>query len=255
MESPIGEFMIREKQVKSILSKSGIPGVDYCLNPYVGCAHGCKYCYATFMKRFTGHTEPWGTFVDVKRNAPEILRRQLKRTTRGYVMISSVTDPYQPLEEKYGLTRRCLEVLLQYQFPTGILTKSPLVLRDTDLFKRFNEIEVGITITTEEERIKNIFEPYAPPIDARMEALKKLHDRGIRTYAFIGPLLPQNPEALAKKISPHVDSVLIDRMNYLNKTIGLYRRHHLTDWLESDFIDEILRRLKAGFSGKEVNIC
>ncbi|HXZ35624.1 MAG TPA: radical SAM protein, partial [Thermodesulfobacteriota bacterium] len=80
--------MIREKEVKSILSKSGIPGVKYCLNPYVGCAHACKYCYATFMKRFTGHTEPWGTFVDVKRNAPEVLRRQLKRITRGYVMIS-----------------------------------------------------------------------------------------------------------------------------------------------------------------------
>jgi DNA repair photolyase len=255
MESPIGEFMIREKQVKSILSKSGIPGVDYCLNPYVGCAHGCKYCYATFMKRFTGHTEPWGTFVDVKRNAPEILRRQLKRRTRGYVMISSVTDPYQPLEEKYGLTRRCLEVLLQNQFSTGILTKSPLVLRDTDLFERFEEIEVGITITTEDEEIRNIFEPHAPPIESRVQALKKLHELGIHTYAFIGPLLPQDPEVLAGKLRPYVDSVLIDRMNYLNKTIGLYRRHHLTEWLESDFIDEILRRLKEGFSGKEVNVC
>ena len=155
MESPIGEFMIREKQVKSILSKSGIPGVDYCLNPYVGCAHACKYCYATFMKRFTGHPEPWGTFVDVKGNGPEVLRRQLKRTTRGYVMISSVTDPYQPLEKKYGLTRRCLEVLLQNQFPTGILTKSPLVLRDTDLFKRFNEIEARINSFNQENRKLN----------------------------------------------------------------------------------------------------
>ena len=247
--------MIREKQVKSILSKSGIPGVDYCLNPYVGCAHGCKYCYATFMKRFTGHTEPWGTFVDVKRNAPEVLHRQLKRTPRGYVMISSVTDPYQPLEKKYGLTRRCLEVLLQNQFSTGVLTKSPLVLRDTDLFERFEEIEVGITVTTEDEKIRDIFEPHAPPIESRVQALKKLHELGIHTYAFIGPLLPQDPEVLAGKLRPYVDSVLIDRMNYLNKTIGLYRRHHLTEWLESDFIDEILRRLKEGFSGKEVNVC
>jgi len=247
--------MIREKQVKSILSKSGIPGVDYCLNPYVGCAHGCKYCYATFMKRFTGHPEPWGTFVDVKRNAPEILQRQLKRTSRGYVMISSVTDPYQPLEEKYGLTRRCLEVLLQHQFPVGILTKSPLVLRDTDLFQGFKEIEVGITVTTEEERIKNIFEPHAPPIEARIEALKKLHDRGIRTYAFIGPLLPQNPEVLAGEVRPYVDSVLIDRMNYLSKTVNLYRRHNLAEWLDPGFIDGILERLKRAFKGKEVNIC
>jgi DNA repair photolyase len=207
------------------------------------------------MKRFTGHTEPWGTFVDVKSNAREVLQRQLRRTTRGYVMISSVTDPYQPLEQQYGLTRRCLEVLLQNQFSTGILTKSPLVLRDMDLLERFEEIEVGITVTTEDEKIRNIFEPHAPPIDARVEALKKLHDRGIHTYAFIGPLLPQNPEALAKKISPHVDSVLIDRMNYPSKTVNLYRRHNLAEWLDPGFIDWILERLKGDFKGKEVNIC
>jgi DNA repair photolyase len=207
------------------------------------------------MKRFTGHTEPWGTFVDAKKNAPEILRRQLKRKTRGYVMVSSVTDPYQPLEKKYVLTRRCLEVLLQDQIPTGILTKSPLVLRDMDLIEEFKEIEVGITVTTEEEKIKDIFEPHAPPIEARIEALKKLHARRIRTYAFIGPLLPQNPEVLAGKLRPHVDSVLIDRMNYLSKTVHLYRRHNLTEWLDPGFIDRILWRLEGEFKGKEVNIC
>ncbi|NWF54054.1 MAG: radical SAM protein [Syntrophaceae bacterium] len=246
--------MVREKQVKSILSKSGIPGVDYCLNPYVGCAHGCKYCYAAFMKRFTGHTEPWGAFVDVKVNAPEVLDRQIKRTARGYVMLSSVTDPYQPLEKEYGLTRRCLEILLRHEFPVGILTKSPLILRDLDLIEQFDEMEVGITITTDDDEIKKIFEPATPPLDARIQALKEIHDRGISTYAFIGPLLPQNPEKLAGRISPYVDSVLVDRMNYLNKTIGLYRRHRLADWLESDFVDEIIKRLKAALSGKKVNI-
>jgi DNA repair photolyase len=248
-------FLIREKRVKSILSKSGISSVDYCLNPYVGCGHGCRYCYATFMKRFTGHTEPWGTFVDIKVNAPEVLRRQLKRAARGYVMLSSVTDPYQPLEKKYALTRRCLEILLEHQFPVGILTKSPLVLRDLDLIGQFDDIEVGMTITTEDEEIKKVFEPGAPPIAARIQALKELHDRGVSTYAFIGPLLPQNPEILAAKINPHADSVLIDRMNYLNKSIGLYRRHHLTEWVEDDLIDDVLYRLKQAFSGKEVNIC
>jgi DNA repair photolyase len=251
----VRELLIREKQVRSILSRSGISSVDYCLNPYVGCAHGCRYCYATFMKRFTGHTEPWGTFVDVKVNAPEVLQRQLKRAARGYVMFSSVTDPYQPLEESYRLTRRCLEILLKHQFPVGILTKSPLVLRDLDLIRQFDDIEVGMTITTEDDRIKKIFEPQAPPIAARIQALKELHDRGISTYVFIGPLLPQNPESLAEKIGPHVDSVLVDRMNYESKTIGLYRRHHLGEWVETDFVDEILDRLKESFSGKEVSIC
>jgi DNA repair photolyase len=251
----VRELLIREKQVRSILSRSGISSVDYCLNPYVGCAHGCRYCYATFMKRFTGHTEPWGTFVDIKVNAPEVLQRQLKRAARGYVMLSSVTDPYQPLEENYRLTRRCLEILLKHQFPVGILTKSPLVLRDLDLIRQFDDIEVGMTITTEDDRIKKIFEPQAPPIAARIQALKELHDRGISTYVFIGPLLPQNPESLAEKIGPHVDSVLVDRMNYESKTIGLYRRHHLGEWVETDFVDEILDRLKEAFPGKEVSIC
>lgn len=249
------ELLLREKRVRSILSKSGIPGVDYCLNPYVGCAHGCKYCYATFMKRFTGHTEPWGTFVDIKVNAPEVLQRQVKRTARGYVMLSSVTDPYQPLEKEYGLTRRCLEILLKHQFPVGILTKSPLVLRDLDLIRQFDDIEVGMTITTDDDGIKKIFEPETPPIAARIQALKELHDRGISTYVFIGPLLPQNPEVLAGKIGPHVDSVLVDRMNYESKTIGLYRRFGLLEWLEGGFIDGILHRLKKGFGGREVNIC
>ena len=97
---------IREVQAKSILSKSGIPGVMYCVNPYVGCAHACIYCYATFIMRFTGHTEKWGSFVDVKTNASELLNKQLKRAQRGTVMLSSVTDPYQPAETKYKLTRK-----------------------------------------------------------------------------------------------------------------------------------------------------
>jgi len=207
------------------------------------------------MKRFTGHNEPWGTFVVVKVNTPEVLQRQMKKAGRGYVMLSSVPDPYQPLERKYKLTRRCLEILLNHQFPAGILTKSPLVLRDLDLIGRFEDIEVGLTITTDDEAMKKIFEPGTPPIGARIQALKEIHARGIGTYAFIGPLLPQNPESLAEKIKPYADSILIHRMNYLNKTVTLYRRHHLTEWLEEDFIDDILYRLKKSFSGKEVNIC
>src|SRR3990172_5539619 len=201
-------LIIREIKAKSILTKSGIPGVDYCINPYVGCSHGCRYCYATFMKKYTGHTEPWGSFVDVKINAPEILQKQLKRAKRGRVLISSVTDAYQPIESKYKLTRQCLEILLQSQFPVDILTKSPLVLRDTDLIKKFKDIEVGITITTNEEKIR-----------------------------------------------PHVDSIIIDRMNYPSKTFTIYNRMNLSKWLDKDFIDDIIQRLKNGFAGKPVTTC
>jgi len=248
-------LLIREIKAKSILTRSGISGVDYCVNPYVGCSHGCRYCYATFMKRYSGHTEAWGSFVDVKINAPEILQKQLKKARRGRVMISSVTDAYQPIESKYKLTRQCLEILLQYQFPVDILTKSPLVLRDTDLIKKFKDIEVGITITTHDEDISRVFEPNAPSILARMRALKTLHDNRIKTYAFIGPVLPMNPESLSKKINPHVDSIIIDRMNYTSKTLKIYQRLNLSKWLEKGFIDDIIQRLKNGFAGKPVTIC
>lgn len=248
-------LIIREIKAKSILTKSGIPGVDYCINPYVGCSHGCRYCYATFMKRYSGHTEAWGSFVDVKINAPEILQKQLKRAKRGRVLISSVTDAYQPIESKYKLTRQCLEILLQSQFPVDILTKSPLVLRDTDLIKKFKDIEVGITITTNDEKMQKIFEPNAPSIMARIRTLKALHDKGINTYAFIGPVLPMNPETLSEKIRPHVDSIIIDKMNYPSKTFTIYNRMNLSKWLDKDFIDDIIQRLKNGFLGKTVDIC
>jgi len=248
-------LVIQEKRVKSILSKSGIPGVDYCINPYVGCSHGCRYCYATFMKRFTGHTEPWGSFLDVKTNAPDVLHRQMKKAARGHVLISSVTDPYQPVEEEYKLTRGCLEVLLPHQFSVDILTKSPLVLRDLDLLKQFKELEVGITITTDDDEIRKIFEPHAPPIEARIQALKTLSKAGLKTYAFIGPLLPMDPEALSEKINPYVHSVLIDRMNYASKTRKIYTSRKLNQWLDYDFVDEMIERLEVGFAGKDLCIC
>ena len=251
----IMSLTVKEIKVKSILTQSGIPGTDYCINPYVGCAHGCRYCYATFMKRYTGHTEAWGSFVDVKINAQEILQRQLKRMARGRIIISSVTDPYQPIEAKYRLTRQCLEVLLQHQFPVDILTKSPLVLRDMDLIKKFKDIEVGLTITTDNEEVRKVFEPHAPSVVARINALKTLHEHGIKTYAFLGPVLPMNPEALSKKIRPHVDSVIIDRMNYPSKTLRIYQRMNLDKWLDKDFTDDIIQRLRNGFAEMPVSIC
>lgn len=246
---------VSEVTCRSILTKSGIPGADYCVNPYVGCSHACVYCYATFMMRFTNHEEPWGTFVDARVNSPEVLRRQLKTARRGQVMVSSVTDAYQPIEVKHRLTRRCLEALRERQFPVGILTKSPLVLRDIDLFRGFESIEVGLTITTDDERMRRIFEPKAPPIMARVNALRKLREQGIRTYVFIGPLLPMDPEALARLIRPHADSILISRMNYIGKTASLYRRHGISQWLERSFTGGIIDRFRHEFGRDRAGIC
>jgi DNA repair photolyase len=182
--------IIREIECKSILTKSGIEGVDYAINPYVGCGHGCVYCYAIFMKRFTGHKEDWGTFVDAKVNAAEVLAWQMRRAKPGNIAIGTVTDPYQPLERKYEITRACLEVLTAYSFPVSILTKSDLVLRDLDLLRRLRDVEVGFTIATLDEEVRKVFEPNSSPIPTRLAALAELAEAGIKTWAFCGPLLP-----------------------------------------------------------------
>jgi DNA repair photolyase len=248
-------FRVQEVHARSILSKSGIPGVKYCINPYTGCTHSCRYCYATFMKRLTGHNEPWGSFVDVKINTSELLRRQLRRAGRGTIMLSSVTDPYQSIETRYKLTRKCLELLKLYQFPVTILTKSPLVTRDIDIISKINDAEVGLTITTDDENMRKVFEPGAHPVATRVETLKKLHNAGINTYVFIGPILPMNPESLAKMIKPYVNSILIDKMNYVSKTKGLYKKHMISKWLDEKFTEEIVCRLKKVFEQKNVQIC
>jgi DNA repair photolyase len=189
---------IREVKAKTILSKCGIPGIDYTINPYTGCRFGCIYCYASFMGRFIKDKtiHDWGNYVFVKVNAPKLLKKELKKLkNKGQgteIFISSVTDPYQGLEAKYKLTRRCLKILIDYDFEgyVSILTKSNLVLRDIDLFKKLKHVGVGITVTSTDDSISRFFEKYAPSATDRFKALKKLNKEDVQTYAFIGPLLP-----------------------------------------------------------------
>jgi DNA repair photolyase len=236
-------LIVKETQCKSILTKSGIEAVDYAINPYVGCEHGCVYCYATFMKRFTGHKEEWGTFVDVKINAAEVLARQLERAKPGNITFGTVTDAYQPLEKKCGITRACLEALVGYDLPISILTKSALVLRDLDLIKRLKDVEVAFTITTLDDEVRKRFEPRSSPIPARLEALRTLAEAGIRTWAFCGPLLPFLSDSEAgidalfgelKRVG--VDYVLVDSLNLRGAAWGRVRKAleaHYPDLVES----------------------
>jgi DNA repair photolyase len=235
---------ISEVQAKSILNKSKI--FDYCVNCYTGCTHACRYCYAAlFMRRYSGHSEPWGAFVDVKVNAPELLERQLRRAKRGVVWLSSVCDAYQPLEKRYRLTRRCLEILADADFPVQVQSKSTLLLRDIDVFMRFREIKVGFSIATDDERTARLFEPGAAPIGERIQALGALKQAGIRTFAFVGPLLPGNPEALAAALDGKADEILVDRMNYVDTMRSFYTRHKLESALSDGFFAEQTRRLTA----------
>lgn len=245
---------VREIFAKTVLTKTAISGFDYCLNPFVGCAHGCRYCYASFMKRFTDHREPWGEFVDVKINAPTLLRRQLERVKRGTVSLSTVTDPYQPLERKYQLTRRCLKAFLDFQFPVNLLTRSPLCLRDIDLFKKFNEIEVGLSITTDDDRIRKIFEPHSPPIPSRLRTLEILRKEGIKTYVLVGPMLPLDPKRIVSMLDGLVSEVLIDRMNYPNKVKGLYRKNGLDPYLTDNYFNLTGRDLRERFEKKGIPV-
>jgi DNA repair photolyase len=188
-------MQINEIESKQILGKSKLPGMGYCLNPYVGCQHACVYCYACFMKRFTKHKhdEPWGKFVDAKINAADLFAKAFKKTKPGEgAFFGSVTDAYQPLEAKYKITRSILEQIAdvpEKDFRVSILTKSDLVLRDIDLLKRIPNASVGFSIALTDEKARRIFEPCASPIRQRIAALETLRDAGIRTYAFIGPLL------------------------------------------------------------------
>lgn len=228
-----GSMIVKEVYAKNILSKSKVS--DYTINPYVGCEHGCTYCYARFMKRFTGHNEEWGSFVDVKINATSLLENEIRRKKAGKVWISGVCDPYQPLEKKYELTKCCLKILLKEAWPVTVQTKSPLVLRDLELLRKFEEIEVGFTITTADEDIRRIFEPNSPPIKQRIEALEKLHSAGVKTFAMIAPILPKT-EGLAAQLSGKVDNVLVDRLNY-HYADRVYRRYKMECAMTNTFFD------------------
>ncbi len=212
---------IREIHSRSILNRSGIPGIDYAINPYLGCAHKCQYCYAVFMKRFTGHTEPWGEFVDVKINAPEILEHQLKRLKRkNNISFGTVCDPYQPVEVKYYITRKCLEKLVYFGHTVSILTKSDLVLRDLDILKKLKEIEVGFTITTLNIKATKIFEPNAAAPQKRFKAVKILSQNKIPTWIFNAPVLPyfsDTDEAISEIIKASQETgakyIMFDTLN------------------------------------------
>lgn len=226
---------VREIRSKAILSTSKI--YDYVINPYVGCQHACSYCYARFMKRFSGHKEPWGEFVDVKINAADLLRVEIEKKKRAKVWISGVCDPYQPLEAKYELTRECLGILAEHDWPAIVQTRSPLVLRDMDILTKAKSFEVGFSIATADDEIRKLFEPHAPPITERLRALDELHRAGIRTFAMIAPILP-GAEALAQALDGKVDHVLVDRMNY-NHANWIYKKHGLEDKLDDRFFHSV----------------
>lgn len=210
---------VAEVEAKSVLNRSGI--AEWTVNCYAGCQHGCVYCYARFATRFSHPNQPWGSFVDAKINAPELLSREVGRKRAGEVFVSSVCDPWQPLEARYGLTRRCLEILLRSGFRVRTLTKSTLAARDLDIMAAHRDlVEFGVTITTLDPNLVRLLEPVAAAPDRRIGLLAEAKSKGLRTYAFLGPLMPglaDGEEQMVQLVKAAVDAgadyLLVDRLN------------------------------------------
>jgi len=262
-------------EAKSIFTKSGLPGSDWVINPYNGCLFGCMYCYAAQIARWKHPDEVWGTYLDVKINAPDVLRKELtalekrlKSKNFGSVFFSSVTDPYVGMEVKYRLTRKCLEVLADfgYEGTIAIQTKSPLIIKDLDILKRLKNVTVGFTVTTLDDKVSRFLEVMAPPVSSRIQALQQLHDAGISTYAFVGPLLPHFTNK-AQKINELLDAlqkagvkeVWFEHINlspkikerlfaYLQKeSLELIRDFQLSDTIEyRDTLEKIIHQAMEG---------
>ena len=204
-------ILIREVETKNIMTKSSLPVGGYSVNPYVGCTHACKYCYASFMKRFTGHTEEWGTFLDVK-NWPEI--KNPKKYAGQRIVIGSVTDGYNPQEEQFGNTRKLLEQLKGSGADILICTKSDLVVRDIDLLKELGQVTVSWSINTLDEDFKDDMDK-AVSIKRRLAAMKQVYDAGIRTVCFVAPVFPgiTNFEAIFERVKDQCDLFWLENLN------------------------------------------
>lgn len=171
---------------KDWVTKSNLPASDYVINPYIGCPHACKYCYACFMKRFTKHNEPWGEFIDIKHCEKEISPTKLAGKT---IFLSSVTDCYNKFEKQYCNTRNILTQLINIDCKLTISTKSSLILRDIDLLKQCKNLEVAVSINTLDEQFKNDMDN-ASSISERLNTLKTLYEEGIYTVLFMSPIFP-----------------------------------------------------------------
>lgn len=204
-------IMENEIMVKDWVTKSNLPASDYVINPYVGCPHGCRYCYACFMKRFTNHKEEWGSFIDIKQCDRPISKKKLQGKS---VFLSSVTDCYNPFEEKYENTRKILEQLISIDCELNISTKSHLILRDIDLLKQCKNLKVSISVNTLDERFQKDMD-HASSIRERLAAMETLHKNGIYTVLFMSPIFPgiTDYREIIEKTDSYVDEYWFENLN------------------------------------------
>lgn len=235
-------MVVNEITVNDYLTKSNLPDSDYVINPYVGCTHGCKYCYASFMKRFTGHKENWGDFIDIKRCNKPI---DLRKISGKNIFLSSVTDCYNQYEKNFCITRNILEQLIDSDCNLSISTKSKLILRDIDLLKQMKNLIVCMSINTLNEKFRSDMDN-ASTIKERMDTLKELHNNGIYTVLFMSPIFPYITEwkEIIDQTKDYVDEYWFENLNLrgnYKKEILDYIRIHYSN-LYSDYIDIYLKK-------------
>ena len=208
-------MQIAKIRAKNILSRSKIGSGGYAINPYVGCPHGCIYCYAEFMRSATGHEEAWGKFLDVKDFDTASLVKFAASHGGESVFMSSVTDCYNPYEAQFGATHKVLETLAGSDINLQILTKSSLVMRDIDLLQTMPNVRVGVSLSVIDESLRRILEPRASPVAARIAAVKKLRTTGVKTYIFVAPIFPQITPVfdIISHYGDAADEIWFDRLN------------------------------------------
>ena len=185
----IGNLRIFEINARHALGKSGMAELDYAFNPYLGCLHGCRYCYAIDMSPSEASSN-WGRTVFVRKNIITLLEREARTYKRGIVGMSTITDPYQSVEMKFRIMPRAIEILSKNGFYVTIQTKSPLILKDIEILEKYrNNLDVGLTVTTIDRKVASLLEPYAPDPAKRLNALKKLTQRKIKTWLYLGPIV------------------------------------------------------------------
>jgi len=251
---------IRQVKCKTALSKSSLPGLDYSLNPYRGCQHNCAYCYVPNVLRID--RTKWGTFVDVRINIPFVLVKELRNKKRGTIGISTVTDPYQPIESKFKLTRYCLEQLVKYNFPVCIQTKSKLVLRDLDLISKLSNAEIMFSIGTLDDNERKTLEPNASSINDRLNAMKKFSDEGIKTVVFFGPIYPTiKVENLEEIVNTFIENgakeIMVDKFNLKPGIFENIKKCNISNServKNQSYFKEILNEMKKYGKKREIKI-
>ncbi len=218
-------------------------GFDWTCNPYVGCSFGCTYCYAMFLPQNRRPREDWGKWFQAKINALELARRQAPKVAGRSVYLSSVTDPYLPAERSLGLTRGILEALLPYQPRLLVQTRGPLVARDLDVLVRFRSVRVNLSIPTDSESVRRAFEPKAPSLEPRWQALDRVRAAGVSTGICITPMLPlENADGFVRRIAAFAPDVVVtqhfhDSGGGFGADTGLAARSLLARnrWTEDDY--------------------